>query len=213
MERRTPLIAFCHLWLIGTFAVSAQEYAPGPQGSVDLPHLEAGTVPRLVGFAGILKDETGKPRSGPVALTFSIYAGQDSRSPLWQETQNAQADEQGHYTVHLGAAAAHGMPLDLFTSGRSLWLGVQPQLAGAPEQARVLLVSVPYALKAADSDSLGGRPASAFVTADSLEPAAAGATAGGERLAASASMNQRRAAVALASVGGSGTTQCHTDLD
>ena len=59
------------------------------------------------------------------------------------------------------------MPLELFTSGKALWLGVQPQLSGAAELPRVLLVAVPYALKAADSDTLGGKPASAYALAGS----------------------------------------------
>jgi len=35
------------------------------------------------------------------------------------------------------------LPLDLFVSGKSLWLGVQPELPGQGEQPRVLLVAVP----------------------------------------------------------------------
>ena len=59
----------------------------------------------------------------------------------------------------LGAESASGLPLDLFTSGKALWLGVQPQLPAVGESSRVLLVAVPYALKAADADTLGGKPA------------------------------------------------------
>ncbi|MGO9270576.1 MAG: hypothetical protein ACLQOO_10040 [Terriglobia bacterium] len=65
----------------------------------------------------------------------------------------------------LGTTQPEGLPLDLFTSGKALWLGVQPQLPGAVEQPRVLLVAVPYALKASDSDTLGGKPASAYALA------------------------------------------------
>src|SRR5579885_3449721 len=85
------------------------------------------TVPPLVSFSGALKDATGKPLSGVQALTFSLYTDQNSRTPVWQEKQNVEADEQGRYTVHLGAATANGVPVDLFTSGQSLWLGVQLQ--------------------------------------------------------------------------------------
>ena len=46
-----------------------------------------------------------------------------------------------------------------------LWLGVEGQ--DIQETPRVLLVSVPYALKAADAETLGGLPASAFVLASS----------------------------------------------
>jgi hypothetical protein len=41
-------------------------------------------------------------------------------------------------------------------------------LPGEAEQPRVLLVSVPYALKAADAETLGGKPLSAFVLAPDL---------------------------------------------
>jgi hypothetical protein len=82
------------------------------------------------------------------------------------ETQTVSSDEHGSYSVLLGASSATGLPLDVFTSGKALWLGVEPQLPGVGEQARVLLVAVPYALKAADADTLGGKPASVYVTTE-----------------------------------------------
>jgi hypothetical protein len=51
----------------------------------------------------------------------------------------------------------------MFTTGKALWLGVQPKLSGEGEQPRVPLVAVPYALKAADADTLGGKTAEDFV--------------------------------------------------
>jgi len=84
-------------------------------------------------------------------------------SPLWLETQNVQADTKGNYTVHLGAKKPDGLPLDLFTSGEARWLGVT--INGGQEQPRVLLLSVPYALKAADAETIGGLPPSAFMLA------------------------------------------------
>src|SRR5712692_11928742 len=122
-------------------------------------------VPRLIKFAGTLKDAQGKPLSNTVGLTFAIYKEQEGGAPLWLETQNAQLDEQGHYSVLLGATKSEGLPLELFSSGEPRWLGVQVNLPRELEQPRVLLVSVPYALKAADADTLGGIPASAFVFA------------------------------------------------
>jgi hypothetical protein len=61
--------------------------------------------------------------------------------------------------------------LDLFTSGKALWLGVQPQLPGEGEQPRVPLVAAPYALKAVDADTLGGKSVGDFVLASQLAPA------------------------------------------
>jgi hypothetical protein len=120
-------------------------------------------VPRLLKFSGTLQDEAGKPRTGTVGVLFSIYNNATGGSPLWQETQNIQLDSTGHYGVLLGAATTDGVPLDLFESGDPRWLGVQVLLPGEQEQPRVLLVSVPYALRAADAQTLDGLPASAFV--------------------------------------------------
>ena len=55
--------------------------------------------------------------------------------------------------------------MDLFTSGEPRWLGVQALLPGEEEQSRVPMVSVPYAMEAADAQTLGGLPASAFMKA------------------------------------------------
>jgi hypothetical protein len=131
------------------------------------------------------KDAKGTPVTGAADVTFSLYTFQEGGSPLWVETQKLQLDEQGHYTVLLGATQPEGLPLDLFTSGQAQWLGVQPELPGAPEQLRVLLVGMPYALKAADADTLGGLPASAFALA-----AAAGSSSSSSAAAPSATQTQ-----------------------
>ncbi len=119
-------------------------------------------VPRLVKFAGMLKDEQGKARTGVVGVTFAIYKDQEGGAALWVETQNVEMDEQGRYTVLLGATKSEGLPLELFTTGEPR---LQPNLPKELEQPRVLLVSVPYALKAADAETLGGLSPSAFALA------------------------------------------------
>src|SRR6266446_1513731 len=133
-------------------------------------------VPRLVKFAGTLKDELGKPRTGVVGVTFAVYKELEGGAALWLETQNAELDEQGRYAVLLGATKNEGLPLELFTAGEPRWLGVQVNLPKELEQPRVLLVSVPYALKAADAETLGGKPLSSFVLAMSQSEAGAGAS-------------------------------------
>jgi hypothetical protein len=127
-------------------------------------HTQA-TVPRLVQFAGTLKDASAKPVGGLESVTFAIYQEQDGGTALWSETQNVNADAIGHYTALLGATTSGGVPVEIFGTERSRWLGVS--IAGQPELPRVLLASVPYALKAVDAESLGGMPASAFVRANS----------------------------------------------
>src|SRR5579864_2882503 len=49
-------------------------------------------VPRLVRFAGTIKDDAGKPLTGITGLTFSLYKDQEGGGALWMETQNVQLD-------------------------------------------------------------------------------------------------------------------------
>ena len=120
-------------------------------------------VPRLVNFSGRATNAESQPFTGTAGLTFSIYKDQYEGAPLWMETQNVTADAKGNYAVQLGATSAEGLPLNLFVSGEGRWLGVR--VNGGEEQPRILLLSVPYALKAADAETIGGLPASAFVLA------------------------------------------------
>jgi len=122
------------------------------------------TVPPLIQFSNVATDQGGNSLSGVVSITFSLYAAQQGGEPLWTETQNnIQLDPTGHYSVQLGITKPNGVPTALFTSGEARWLGVR--IAEQVEQARVLLLSVPYALKAGDAATIGGLPPSAFVLA------------------------------------------------
>jgi hypothetical protein len=131
-------------------------------------------VPPLVKFSGVMTDSTGKPLAGTVGVTFSLYKDEQGGAPLWVETQNVPADKSGHYAVTLGSTTTQGLPQGIFASGEARWLGVQVQ--GQSEQPRVLLLSVPYALKAADAETVGGLPPSAFVKAPSAGGAQTNAT-------------------------------------
>jgi len=126
----------------------------------------AAEVPRLIKFSGTLLDVQDQPMAGPVGVTFALHAQQTGGAALWLETQNVKPDASGVYTVLLGANSANGVPAELFASGEARWLEVQVERQA--EQPRVLLVSVPYALKAKDAETLGGKPASAFVTTETL---------------------------------------------
>ena len=120
-------------------------------------------VPSMVNFSGVLTGVNNKPLTGTVGVTFYLYQESQGGSPLWMETQNVQPDKAGHYSVALGSTSSQGLPANVFASGEARWLGVQVQ--GQAEQPRVLLMSVPYALKALDAETIGGRPASSFMLA------------------------------------------------
>ena len=123
----------------------------------------SGIVPPVVKFGGALTDVNGKPVTGTVGVTFSLYKESQGGAALWVETQNLTLDKTGHYTAMLGSTTSQGIPADVFASGEARWLGVQAQ--GQTEQPRTLLMSVPYALKALDAETVGGLPPSAFVKA------------------------------------------------
>ena len=106
-------------------------------------------------------------------MTLAIYAEETGGEPLWHETQSLDVDASGRYMLLLGATQAEGVPLDVFASGEARWLGMRVGAARRSRRARTRLTSVPYALRASDADTLGGRPASAYL----LSPTAGG---GGE---------------------------------
>jgi len=128
-------------------------------------------VPSLINFSGTLTDLNGKPLTGTVGVTFYLYKDEQGGAPLWLETQNVQPDRTGHYSVMLGSTRSAGLPADIFAAGEARWLSVQPQ--GQKELPRVMLLSVPYALKAGDAQTIGGLPPSAFVLAAPVNTPAA----------------------------------------
>ncbi len=162
------------LALVATAALVSTAFQPSiaqmaqrlnSQSAAPLAASAATAVPALVPFSGDLTEPDGKPVSGETAITFLIFKDQTGGEPLFAETQAVIPDASGHYKVQLGATLASGLPADLFSTGEARWLEVQA--AGQTPQPRVLMASVPYALKAADSATLGGLPASAFVLAGS----------------------------------------------
>jgi hypothetical protein len=121
-------------------------------------------VPPIVNFSGALTDVNSKPLTGVVGVTFSLYKDSLGGAPLWTETQNVRPDKAGHYSVMLGSSSSQGLPASAFAAGEARWVGVRVQ--GQEEQPLFLLVAVPYALKALDAETVGGKPASAFVLAN-----------------------------------------------
>jgi hypothetical protein len=124
-----------------------------------------GGVPRFVKVGGTVKGEDAISRGGIVTMKFVIYDDPKAGNALWQEVLNVQVDAEGRYEVMLGSGTRDGMPVEVFTSGEPRWLGTQVIRPGSEEQSRVLMVSVPYAIEAADAQTLGGLPPSAFAKA------------------------------------------------
>jgi hypothetical protein len=146
-------IWLCIAMVSCVLSVSAQESATAAAAANS-------AVPTLVRFSGTLAAVKDHPFTREVGVTFSLYRDSQGGAPLWMETQNVQLDKTGHYSVMLGSTTSQGLPAHVFAHGEARWLGVQAQ--GQAEQPRVLLMSVPYALKALDAETIGGKPVSSF---------------------------------------------------
>jgi len=158
------------LFCIGASAPSAaQEAVQGAEG----PAVTAvPVVPQQVRYAGKLATRAGET----VEAEFHIYAAAEGGDPLWTETQRVAVGEDGSYSVLLGSASPAGLPQTVFAGGAARWLGVSVERTA--EQERALLSSVPYAMKSADAESLGGHAASDFVTQDQFAQLSQSAQAG-----------------------------------
>jgi hypothetical protein len=113
-----------------------------------------------------------------VTLTFALYDAPTGGAPVWSETRAVELDAQGKYSVLLGATT-NGIPPQVFAENAPRWLSVQ--LQGQEEPPRVQLAAVAYAFKAADADSLGGRPFSHFLRRESTASMVGGSVFGGSR--------------------------------
>jgi hypothetical protein len=149
--------------LMGCICLTAMTLAAQQSGIVPGAAAAASAVPNLIKYSGVLKDASGAVLTTLNGVTFLIYKDEQGGTALWMETQNVQPDKTGHYTVQLGAVSKDGLPPDVFMTGEARWLAVQ--IGNEAEQPRVTLVAVPYAMKAADAQTIGGLPPSAFVLA------------------------------------------------
>lgn len=155
---------------IGIFLACAA--APGAQSTTPQD------FPGLLRYSGQVSDAAGQPATGPVTLTFAIYDAQTGGTSVWSETRAVELDAQGKYSVLLGATT-NGIPPQTFAENAARWLSVKVQ--DQEEPPRVQLVAVAYAFKAADADTLRGRPISDFLRRESRASMVGGSVSGGSR--------------------------------
>ncbi len=158
--------------LLPSFLMLLLSLPAAPQNAASSLAASAPTaVPPLVPYSGAVATLAGRSLPGAESVTFLIYSEETGGDPIFSETQSVAIDATGHFKAQIGATLTNGLPMDLFANGEARWLAVQ--IAGEPAQSRVLLASVPYALKAADAATLGGLPASAFALAGTKNAASA----------------------------------------
>jgi endosialidase-like protein len=147
------------------------------------------SVPRVITVTGVFQPVDGQPPQAVETVTLAVYAEQVGGAPLWQETQTITLDARGRYSLLLGATLADGIPAAVLAAGAE-WLGLRFDRPGEVEGPRARLTSVPYSLRAADADTLGGHPASAYL----LAPTAGSAESSAVRPASESRANASTAA-------------------
>jgi hypothetical protein len=140
--------------LLLVFTVAVSSLFALPARAVDLP--------RQMTFQGRLIRADGTPETSPQDLRFVLYATLTGGVSLWEESHPGTPVTNGYYAVVLGRSLP--LPASIL-NGQPLYLGVS--LAGQSELTpRLPLVSVPYALRADDSNRLEGRVAASFADAN-----------------------------------------------
>ena len=105
-------------------------------------------VPDEISFMGRLV-KSGQPVTTTTTVTFQLYENATGGSSVWSETQGVTPNSQGVYIAYLGTAL-NPIPTDY----DSLWL--QVIVEGTMLTPRRKFTSVPYALRAGQSDSAPG---------------------------------------------------------
>jgi hypothetical protein len=144
---RTIILTLC--LAIGSPLALAIAHAQAPQAQP--------ATTRLVRFAGVLTDASGGPLTGPQSVTFTLFDQAEGGTALWTETLTVTADDRGRYAVNLGSTTP--LPQDLFTTEQAGWIVTA---SGGRDLGRTALVAVPYPLKPADADTLGGQAAATY---------------------------------------------------
>ena len=121
------------------------------------------TEPSLtIPYRGVMTDASGAPLVGFVSTIFALYAEPSGGVPLWVDIKAVRADPTGAYVVLLGGTTE--FPVDLFATGETRWLGVQP--AGESEQPRILFTRGPETPTSRDPATLDRPPLSKLVLRD-----------------------------------------------
>jgi hypothetical protein len=158
----TSIAVMSFIWVFGGTAAARWPEPGAPQASARLT-----SPPTIVRIDGVLKTLAGTAGTDSVLMVVSLYADKEDSTPLWVERQLVTLDRAGRYTIFAGATRDDGVPKEfLVGAAPGRWLGVGVQ--GEAEQFRMMLVTVPYALKAGDADTLAGRTVTDFVLADQL---------------------------------------------
>jgi hypothetical protein len=130
-------------------------------------------APQQIPYAGALSFESGAPYNGTVDLGVAIHTTAVGGAPEWSHTYAGLSVEDGALSVVLGGQGSPALNPAIFEA-TEVW--IEFKVGDAPPlQPRQRVLSVPYALRAADAASLGGTPAAAFALGSEVAAVAADA--------------------------------------
>lgn len=172
------LLVSCLCLLISILSFVFTVLAEAQEATSALEYLGTGVAPNIIRWSGSLPEYAGKT----ITVRFSLYRDQTGGNALWNESQQIKVQNNGRYQVLLGATYPEGISKALFIHDEAHWISVQPidrqlttndesnsETAMMPYSTRNMLTPTPYAFKSMDSASLGGYPASEYVTHHDLE--------------------------------------------
>lgn len=117
-------------------------------------------VPQVFRYAYTVPESQRVNSGASLDATVRIYSNDLGGSPIWLERFRLVPDTNWRLSIYLGSTTG-GLPPSIFQANAARWISVQ--IEAYEESPRAALISVPYALKARDADTLGGLPASAYL--------------------------------------------------
>ena len=127
------------------------------------PSQDASTqVPQTFSYQGVLTENDGSPKTGPVELRFELFDSETGGTSVWgPETHLSTTLEDGVFSVILGSpVSGTAVPLDAAFDA-TYWLEIS--VDGIALSSRVQLTAVPYALNTANSHSHDGEGGATFI--------------------------------------------------
>lgn len=130
--------------------------------------ISAWAVPQSITYQGKLTDSSGLAvPEGAYTVTFSIYDRSSGGDPIWSDEQNVMVKD-GIFNVKLpGDPDTNPFPSDLLSNGK-LYLGIKVGTDGEMTPRQEITATF-YAMKAGDTEKLGGIPASQMASVSDLE--------------------------------------------
>lgn len=125
------------------------------------------SAPQLINYQGQLTDSNGVPLTGSYAMSFRLYNVANGGSALWSESYTAVSVSAGVFQVLLGSQNPIS---DAIFDQSPLYLGITIG-SDAEMTPRRQVVSVGYAYRANDADTLDGLHADDFAVRNALDAA------------------------------------------